>query len=63
MLAWAGGISPAIQALIETLGDPIEVLTDADTFEARLLKAAPMARRKLDPKTWVRTTPPMSTVR
>ena len=63
MLAWSGGISPAIQALVDTLGDPTEVLTDADAFEARLLKAAPTARRKLDPKTWVRTTPPVSRVR
>lgn len=63
MLAWPGGISPAIQTLIETLGDPIEVLTDGDAFEARLMKAAPMARRKLDPKTWVRKTPPVSSVR
>lgn len=55
MLTWAEGISQATRALVETLGDPIDLLTDIASFEARLLKAAPQARRKLDPSTWVRT--------
>ncbi|HEY5957959.1 MAG TPA: hypothetical protein VIV60_15455 [Polyangiaceae bacterium] len=47
MLTWAEGISLATKALVETLGDPIDVLTDIALFEARLLKAAPQSRRKL----------------
>jgi len=50
MLTWAEGISPAMQALTEALGGPIDVLTDGDSFEARLLKAAPLVRGHLDPK-------------
>lgn len=51
MLTWAEGISPAMQALTETLGEPIDVLTDGDSFEVRLLKAAPLASGDFDPKT------------
>jgi len=35
-----------------TLWEPIEILTEADVFETRLLRKAPLAMRKLDPKTW-----------
>lgn len=63
MLTWAEGISQATRALVETLGDPIDVLTDSDSFEARLLKAAPQVRKKLDPSTWVRMAPPAPGIR
>jgi hypothetical protein len=53
ILTWAEGISQSVQTLATTLGEPIEILTDADVFEARLLRKAPLAMRKLDPKIWV----------
>jgi hypothetical protein len=63
VLTWSEGISPVMRVLIDTLGDPIEVLTDGNAFEARLLKMAPLVRRKFDPKTWVAVTPLGSGVR
>jgi hypothetical protein len=53
MLAWSKGPSPSSQALATTLGEPIEVLTSVNSFEARLARQAPLVSRKLDPKTWV----------
>jgi hypothetical protein len=63
MLTWAEGVSTALQALVETLGDPIEVLTDRDAFECRLLKVAPLARRKLEQEIWISVAPPDSGTR
>jgi hypothetical protein len=36
-----------------SLGEPVELLTDVNEFEVRLLATAPFARRKLDPRNWV----------
>ena len=43
--------------MVATLGEPIEVMTDAGAFEARLVHMAPMAPQKLNPKTWVAIAP------
>ena len=43
---------------VDALGDGVEFLTSAEEFEARLLRFAPHARQKLDPKTWVRRPSP-----
>jgi flavin-dependent dehydrogenase len=48
ILTWAQGMSAAMEGLVETLGGPIEVLTNHDEFDARLLKVAPFVRNKLD---------------
>ena len=56
MLTWSQGITKATSAFIVALGEPVEVLTDAATFEARLVQAAPLAKQKLDPKTWKRAS-------
>ena len=53
MLTWADGPSPSSRALAATLGEPIEILTSSNAFEARLSRQAPLVSRKLDPKTWV----------
>jgi len=53
ILTWADGPSPSSQALAATLGEPIEILTSVNAFEARLARQAPLVSRKLDPKTWV----------
>jgi hypothetical protein len=53
MLTWAEGPSPSSRALAATLGEPIEILTSVNSFEARLSRQAPLVSRKLDPKTWV----------
>ncbi len=53
MLTWAEGPSPTSRALAATLGEPIDILTSVNSFEARLSRQAPLVSRKLDPKTWV----------
>jgi hypothetical protein len=53
MLTWAEGPSPTSRALAASLGEPIELLTSVNAFEARLARQAPLVSRKLDPKTWV----------
>jgi hypothetical protein len=42
VLTWAEGISRVMRSLIETLGEPIEVLTDYHAFETRLLRDVPL---------------------
>jgi hypothetical protein len=54
MLTWSEALAPSPPTVAATLGNGIDVLTDAKEFEARLLQAAPLARQKLDPKTWQR---------
>jgi hypothetical protein len=58
LLTWAGEIGPAAQALVVALGEGVEILTSSEEFEARLLRYAPNARHKLDPKSWVRRPSP-----
>jgi hypothetical protein len=53
-LTWSAGIDAAARKYADTLGGFVDILTDAHDFDTRLLQAAPLARRKLDPKTWVR---------
>ena len=52
LLAWAEGVSPATQALVTTIGEPIQVLTNRNTFEVQLLRKAPLALRKVDSADW-----------
>lgn len=53
ILTWAEAISQSVRSLATTLGEPVEILTDMDAFETRLLRKAPLAMRKLDSRTWV----------
>jgi hypothetical protein len=62
MLTWSAGVGPIAQNLAATLGDAVEVLTDPKQFDVRLLQAAPLAKQRLDPKTWHRV-PTSSVVR
>ena len=57
-LMWDGELSPAMRSLATSLGDPVSLLKDRKVFEDQLLKLAPLAWRKLDPKTWEAPKPP-----
>lgn len=48
VLTWAGGVGPISRTFASAIGDSIEYVTEADQFEARLLRAAPDAKRELD---------------
>jgi len=58
MLTWSGGITPAIRAFAESVGEPIVVLSDAGEFDKLLIAAAPLAKQRLDPRTWARAPLP-----
>ena len=58
ILTWAEGINAAERAFAAAIGDPIHILTDPADFEARLTRAAPLAKQTLDPKTWTMTGTP-----
>ncbi|MFZ5894622.1 MAG: hypothetical protein ACOY0T_26405 [Myxococcota bacterium] len=47
MLGWPGGVTAATRALVATLGQPSEIVTDIRQFETKLFAAAPSARSKL----------------
>ena len=53
MLASSESRSPNIRALVATLGEPIELMTNTEAFEIRLLRKAPLASPKLNPRNWV----------
>ena len=63
ILARAEGVSHATQALATAIGEPIEVLTSRQTFEAHLLHRAPLALRKLDSANWGAVPRPRLVVR
>jgi len=48
MLTQRNGLAPAGGALAGTLGETVQVFTDAAAFEMRLQKAAPQALQKLN---------------
>ncbi len=48
VLTCARGVGPTARTFADTLGRSIEYVADADEFEARLLKAAPLASQLLD---------------
>jgi hypothetical protein len=56
VLTWAEGLSPASKAFVTALGEPTQVLADPADFHARLIRVAPLAKQRLNPKTWVRST-------
>ena len=62
MLTWSGGITPAMRAFAESVGEPITVLSDASEFDKLLVSAAPLAKQRLDPRTWP-TAPAPNAVR
>jgi hypothetical protein len=55
ILTWAEGINAPERVFADAIGDPIHVITDAADFEKRLVRAAPLAKQTLDPKTWTVT--------
>jgi hypothetical protein len=57
ILTWSEGINAAEQGLAAAIGEPIAILTDAEEFEKRLLRAAPFAKQTLDPNTWTVAVP------
>jgi hypothetical protein len=57
LLAWAGGITASTRSFASAIGDPVVVLTDELEFEKALVRAAPLARQKLDPRTWKQLQP------
>src|SRR5579859_5883914 len=56
LLTWPDGITQVTRAFAAAIGEPVDVLTDPLQFEKRLIHAAPLAKHKLDPKAWVRTS-------
>ena len=55
LLTWAEGINAAERVFADAIGEPIHVITDLADFETRLVRAAPLAKQTLDPKTWTVT--------
>lgn len=53
-LTWQEGVSPAARAFAEALGDNVTMCTVLGDFERRLLRAAPLARQRLNPQSWER---------
>jgi hypothetical protein len=53
LLTWVGGVSAATQAFADAIGQPLDILTQADEFRTRLVRAAPTAELQLDPRAWV----------
>ncbi len=45
MLTWAEGISPAARAFADTLGEPLQILSDPLEFERALANVAPLPQR------------------
>jgi hypothetical protein len=60
ILTWPEGISPVTRNFVSVLGDPIEVLTDQAEFDAKLLRAAPQGKHRLDPRTWIQLPRPLT---
>jgi hypothetical protein len=58
ILTWAEGVSSASNAFAAVIGDAVSVLVDSKEFESRLLRAAPLAKQKIDPKKWSRSLRP-----
>jgi hypothetical protein len=54
MLTWPTGGTAASEAFAAALGDPIIVLSDALDFDKLLVSAAPLAKQRLDPRTWAK---------
>jgi hypothetical protein len=53
LLTWPLGVTEVTRAFASSIGEPVELLGDGRTFEARLLDVAPSARAKLDPNGWM----------
>lgn len=58
ILTWAEGVSSASRAFATVIGEAVNVLVDSKEFESRLLRAAPLAKQKIDPKKWSRSLRP-----
>jgi hypothetical protein len=56
MLTWSVGVTHDGAAFATAVGDPITLLTDAREFEQRLLAVAPLAKQRLDPRMWERSS-------
>jgi hypothetical protein len=50
MLTGAENVGPIGKALAATLGEVAELMTDAEEFENRLIRAAPHARKRIYPE-------------
>jgi hypothetical protein len=55
-LTWQGALSPAMRSLADNLGDSVTIVSDRDAFEGRLLRLAPLARKKLNSEAWMALT-------
>jgi hypothetical protein len=53
-LTWPEGVSPAARAFADALGGNVTLSTTLADFERRLLRAAPLARQRLNPANWER---------
>ena len=53
-LTWPDGVSPAAKAFAGALGDNVTMCAVLADFEGRLLRAAPLARQRINPANWER---------
>jgi len=53
-LTWPDGVSPAAKAFAAALGENVTMCTVLADFEGRLLRAAPLARQRINPANWER---------
>jgi hypothetical protein len=49
VLTWAGGVGPVSRTFASAIGDSIEYVTEPGEFESRMLRAAPDAKREIEP--------------
>lgn len=53
-LTWPDGVSNAAKAFAAALGENVTICTLLADFEGRLLRAAPLARQRINPANWER---------
>jgi hypothetical protein len=53
-LTWPDGVSPAAKAFATALGENVTMCSLLADFEGRLLRAAPLARQRINPASWER---------
>jgi hypothetical protein len=65
MLTWSEGASAASQAVAAAIGDRVDILTDADQFDLRLLQIAPSAAHLVEARSSISKAaqPPRDVVR
>jgi hypothetical protein len=53
-LLWPVGVTEATRSFVTALGEGTQLCVEAEDFERRLMRVAPLAKHRLDPTTWAR---------